>query len=216
VGGTATVTNSIVSGGTPANCAVAPGKGAINSGGHNIDSGSTCGFGAAGDQPNTDPKLGALGSNGGPTETDALLAGSPAIDAAGGCPPPATDQRGVTRPQGPACDVGAFEVAVQPGAPVVLLPQATCKDLRKFTFKLHHARRTRIVEVTAFVNGKRRVHKHGRNIKKITINKLPQNTFKVRIEALQSSGRGLVSRRTYRGCTKSRPKTVRLHPHRHR
>jgi len=29
---------------------------------------------------------------------------------ASGCPPPATDQRGVTRPQGPACDIGAFEV----------------------------------------------------------------------------------------------------------
>ena len=26
-----------------------------------------------------------------------------------GCPPPATDQRGVTRPLGPRCDTGAFE-----------------------------------------------------------------------------------------------------------
>ena len=48
----------------------------------------------------------ALADNGGPTLTHALLAGSPAIDAAvGACP--ATDQRGVTRDA--VCDVGAFE-----------------------------------------------------------------------------------------------------------
>ncbi|MGH9895384.1 MAG: choice-of-anchor Q domain-containing protein [bacterium] len=42
-----------------------------------------------------------LADNNGPTETHALIAGSPAIDAAGpDCPPPATDQRGVARPQG--------------------------------------------------------------------------------------------------------------------
>jgi len=54
-----------------------------------------------------------LANNGGPTQTHELVAGSPAIDAAGtGCPPPATDQRGlgVSRPQGPACDIGAFEI----------------------------------------------------------------------------------------------------------
>ncbi len=51
-----------------------------------------------------------LANNGGPTRTHALVAGSPAIDAVGGvCPPPDTDQRGMPRPQGPACDIGAFE-----------------------------------------------------------------------------------------------------------
>jgi uncharacterized repeat protein (TIGR01451 family) len=39
----------------------------------------------------------------------ALLAGSPALNLGVGCPPPATDQRGVTRPQGASCDSGAFE-----------------------------------------------------------------------------------------------------------
>ncbi|NNC99145.1 MAG: hypothetical protein HKN85_03085 [Gammaproteobacteria bacterium] len=49
-----------------------------------------------------------LADNGGPTLTHALLVGSPAIDAAvGTCP--ATDQRGVARPQGAGCDVGAYE-----------------------------------------------------------------------------------------------------------
>jgi hypothetical protein len=49
-----------------------------------------------------------LADNGGPTLTHALVSGSPALDkiAAGF---PATDQRGVARPQGAAADIGAFE-----------------------------------------------------------------------------------------------------------
>jgi CSLREA domain-containing protein len=56
-----------------------------------------------------DPNLGPLADNGGPTQTHALLAGSPALDTANPtyCPP--TDQRGITRPQGAGCDLGAFE-----------------------------------------------------------------------------------------------------------
>jgi len=51
-----------------------------------------------------------LAANGGPTQTHALLAGSPAIDAGSpDCPPPFFDQRGIVRPQGAACDIGAFE-----------------------------------------------------------------------------------------------------------
>ena len=64
-----------------------------------------------------DALLGPLAFNGGPTQTRALLAGSPAIDhgspAAPGCGGQACtakDQRGVVRPLGPVCDMGAFEV----------------------------------------------------------------------------------------------------------
>jgi len=69
-----------------------------------------------GDQVNVDPLLGELQYNGGPTETRALLLGSPAFDAIpiGSCTdhlgmPITTDQRGVARPQGSACDIGAYE-----------------------------------------------------------------------------------------------------------
>ncbi len=56
-----------------------------------------------------DPKLVALADNGGPTETIDLGKGSAAIDAGGtGCRP--TDQRGLPRPSGAACDIGAYEV----------------------------------------------------------------------------------------------------------
>jgi hypothetical protein len=70
--------------------------------------------------------LGPLQDNGGPTATHALLPGSPPIDAgnpatpgSGGNACEATDQRGVSRPQGPACDMGAFELASACGNGVV-------------------------------------------------------------------------------------------------
>ena len=57
----------------------------------------------------SDPKLGALANNGGFTQTMALGAGSSAIDTGTNTGCPATDQRGVTRPQGSQCDIGAYE-----------------------------------------------------------------------------------------------------------
>jgi hypothetical protein len=63
----------------------------------------------AGNDSFTDPKLGPLANNGGPTPTMALLPGSPAIDAGNTSLAPATDQRGFPRPAGLAADIGAFE-----------------------------------------------------------------------------------------------------------
>lgn len=61
-----------------------------------------------------DPNLGPLADNGGPTETFALLSGSPAIDAGNdvicsASPVDGLDQRGKHRPQGAQCDIGAYE-----------------------------------------------------------------------------------------------------------
>jgi CSLREA domain-containing protein len=68
-------------------------------------------FNKTGDQKGvTDPKLGSLQDNGGLTQTHALLTGSPAINR--GSTTLATDQRGVSRPQGAADDVGAFELEI--------------------------------------------------------------------------------------------------------
>jgi uncharacterized repeat protein (TIGR01451 family) len=70
-------------------------------------------------------RLGPLQKNGGLTQTHPLLCGSPAIDAGdpAGCTDAdgnllLTDQRGVSRPQRAACDIGAFEV--QTGADLAL------------------------------------------------------------------------------------------------
>lgn len=94
-----------------ANCTGVIGEGS----GYNLDSGTTCGFSDPSDITGTGAGLGALASNGGPTRTQAVLAGSPAIDhggtAADGCP--AVDQRGRPRPDEAsdrgACDIGAYE-----------------------------------------------------------------------------------------------------------
>ena len=84
--------------------------------GHNISSDSSCPFDKPGDLVNTDPLLGPLADNGGLTQTQALLGGSPAIDA-GSKNCTVFDQRGTVRPidgnkDGKAvCDVGATEAA---------------------------------------------------------------------------------------------------------
>lgn len=68
-----------------------------------------CGFGQASDAPTAVPLLGGLTATAIPVLEP--LPGSPALDrAVGFCP--ATDARGVARPQGPACDAGAAELPV--------------------------------------------------------------------------------------------------------
>jgi uncharacterized repeat protein (TIGR03803 family) len=89
-------------------------SGRVLDGGHNLSSDDTCGFTIAGSLNQTDPKLGPLADNGGPTLTMALLPGSPAIDAADPAGAPVTDQRGIARPVGPAPDIGAFEYGLPP------------------------------------------------------------------------------------------------------
>jgi len=72
----------------------------------NLDSDGTCNGFTITDTPVLDPLM----NNGGPTLTHALRPNSPAVDAAdGNCS--TTDQRGEPRPEGPACDLGAYELA---------------------------------------------------------------------------------------------------------
>jgi CSLREA domain-containing protein len=90
--------------------------GTINASGVNLVMDGTCGSSFP---SNTDPQLGPLADNGGPTQTMALLPGSPALDAAddticAAAPVSGLDQRGVTRPQGTHCDIGAYEFMLTP------------------------------------------------------------------------------------------------------
>ena len=101
-----TATASIVANNPGTDCA-----GKVTDGGYNLENGADCGF--ANHAVNANPRLFGLASNGGATETRALSRTSPALDQI----PPANpacggtvDQRGVRRPQGPACDIGAFEL----------------------------------------------------------------------------------------------------------
>jgi parallel beta-helix repeat protein len=74
------------------------------------DTNATLNAGSTNNIIGTDPALAALADNGGPTQTMLPLATSPAIDAANDAQCPATDQRGVKRPQGAHCDIGAVEL----------------------------------------------------------------------------------------------------------
>jgi hypothetical protein len=75
------------------------------------DATRACGLtnGANGNLIGQDPRLDPLANNGGATLTHALQPGSPALDAGANASCPATDQRGLPRPQGPNCDIGAVE-----------------------------------------------------------------------------------------------------------
>jgi hypothetical protein len=102
--GTLRVINTIVADNSGGNC-----DGTITSGGHNLDTRDTCGFSGAGDISNMNAGLGPLQDNGGGTETHALPNDSPALEAGDDPTCQKTDQRGVSRPQGLHCDMGAFE-----------------------------------------------------------------------------------------------------------
>jgi hypothetical protein len=109
VSSNSTLENTIVADGSApsgSNCA-----GTFTSLGGNVETANQCGLQPSlGDQPSVDPGLGPLQDNGGPTQTQALPPGSPAIDDAlpgADCLP--VDQRGVPRPEGLSCDSGAYE-----------------------------------------------------------------------------------------------------------
>ena len=126
-------------GGGGANC-----QGSVSSLGHNIESAATCGLGAQGDRTSTEPGLGSLRDNGGPTDTRAIAPGSPAHEA-GVAAGSATDQRGVPRPSddtfapnaagGDGSDVGAFEIPFVPDttAPTIGSAKASPKTAKRTT-----------------------------------------------------------------------------------
>jgi hypothetical protein len=90
--------------GSPDNC-----DGTVTSEGHNLESGNKCGFAEPGDLTHAKPKLGRLKDNGGQTDTLAISRHGDAFNAgAKACL--ARDQRGIKRPKGPRCDIGAFEL----------------------------------------------------------------------------------------------------------
>ncbi|MEU9899978.1 choice-of-anchor Q domain-containing protein [Streptomyces phaeochromogenes] len=106
-GGTVRAVNTIV-----ADSAFVPGVncyGPIVSLGHNLEDSASCGFTAASDLQHANPGLAPLAYSIGPTRTHAVAATSAAVDAGDPARCPAADQRGVSRPQGSLCDIGAYE-----------------------------------------------------------------------------------------------------------
>jgi hypothetical protein len=113
---------SVVAGGASPppnnNCVINPE--ATLSHGYNFSDDTTCSFTDPTDRQNAgDPMVGQLADNGGPTQTMLPAPGSPLLDwipvnacRNDGAAGITTDQRGVRRPQGNACDIGSVEVAV--------------------------------------------------------------------------------------------------------
>ena len=111
-GGTLTVKNTALSNPGYANCLPV-----LIGATFSLSSDSTCGFGAARD--NVAMEFEQIAFNGGFTLTNMPLPGNPVVDQGTGTGCPSTDQRGVARPSGLACDVGAVESVA--GAPSVAL-----------------------------------------------------------------------------------------------
>ncbi len=119
-GAQVTMTNTIIAGNTGGDC-----EGTITSAGHNIAGDGSCGLSGPGDMTWADPMLAPLADNGGPTQTHALLPGSPAIDAGDSPACPEHDQRGAPRPSGAGCDIGAYEAGGAAPTPAPPTPTAT-------------------------------------------------------------------------------------------
>jgi hypothetical protein len=107
--GDASLIDTILNANSSGNCA-----GNVTSQGYNLSSDGACALTQASDLTGVDPQLGPLGDNGGPTQTHLPGPGSSALDGGACLPDVATDQRGVVRPQGGACDIGAVEVVQAP------------------------------------------------------------------------------------------------------
>ena len=108
-GGTLSLKNTLLSGNVnPDNNRGSNCYRPISGASFSLSSDLTCGFGTGRD--NVALPLGPLANRGGLTGTHLLQPGSPAIDGGTGIGCPPTDQRGIHRPQGQACDVGAVEM----------------------------------------------------------------------------------------------------------
>ncbi|MFZ5923061.1 MAG: choice-of-anchor Q domain-containing protein [Chloroflexota bacterium] len=107
-GGTLNYTNTIIANSTGGDCF---NNSTIGTNTSNLVEDGSCSASLSGD-----PNLRGIASNGGRTSTMALAPGSPALDAGNdaacsGSPVNGLDQRGVARPQGAHCDIGAYEAA---------------------------------------------------------------------------------------------------------
>src|SRR2546423_1027954 len=71
-----------------------------------------------------------------------------------------------------------------------------CQDRRKVTFRLHHGPRSRVVKVVGYVDGKRRLIRHGRNLRNVTLGRLPERRFTVRNVSTPSHDARLVKTRS--------------------
>jgi hypothetical protein len=221
-----TIANSLISGntvdGTPENCVV--NFSTLTEQGHNLQGTNDCGFTAAGDIT-ADAQLGALADNGGETNTQALLSGSPAIDTAGAdvCVP--TDQRDLPRPQFAGCDIGAFEVqpaSATPPAPAPASPadktkprvtvagvRSACMASGTVSIRVRATDASGVKTTRVTLDGKR-IHTKNKTrfTLKINVRKLSTGRHVLRIVTTDAAGNRTSTRRTITRCAKPKPRRV--------
>lgn len=193
--------------------------------GHNLESTDTCAFlTGAGDRRSTDAGLAALADNGGPVRTMAIASTSAAFNAADPALCPATDARGLARPQLGGCDIGAFELQpVPPAAPPAPAPAAaaakpkaltaaqliafasnrTCISRRALAIRLKRPDGVTLVSATVFVNGKRVTVVKGKRLRApVNLKGLPKGRYTVKITVVTAAGQKITGTRKYRTCAK--------------
>jgi hypothetical protein len=221
-----TFTNSLVAGntvdGVPNNCVI--NFSTVTEVGHNLQGTTDCGFAAAGDIT-ADPLLGALADNGGETDTEALLSGSPAIDHADNAVCPAVDQRDLPRPALGGCDIGAFEVQPAAAAPSPAPPaaadttkpkvsvagvRAACVSSASLSVRVRATDASGVKSTRVTLDGKR-IHTKNKTrfTIKINIRKLSAGRHVLRIVTTDAAGNRTSTRRTITRCAKPAAKPRR-------
>jgi ABC-2 type transport system ATP-binding protein len=106
-----------------------------------------------------------------------------------------------------AVQISGVSVKLPATEPVV----RPCLRPSRIGFKLHRVAGTRVVRVDAYVNGKRKLVRRGRDLRRVELAGLPRRgSMKVRIVATHDTGSKVVSSRSWNGCAKGKPKVRRV------
>ncbi|MEA2375168.1 MAG: hypothetical protein QOD53_1631 [Thermoleophilaceae bacterium] len=117
---------------------------------------------------------------------------------------------GSDKKTGPLCP-GIATLPLGPGA-LGLPPSGSCIAFTGARFRLRQPRHGRIVQATAYVNGKRVARRRAHRVRTLVVRHLPRgHKFKLKVVSITNRGHRVVSVRTYNGCKKSRPRKPRRH-----
>ena len=97
--------------------------------------------------------------------------------------------------------MGLLRVGGPDGVPAAA--PVPCASRRSATFKLRRPRGKRIVRVAVYVDGKLATRRRGRNLRAVTIRRLPRGSFVVKIVTRRNDGKRATRVKTYRGCATS-------------